>query len=181
MRNLPLQLSPAPEPSARQVHSISRSPPLGTCIDPAPNDTTLSLSYGVLANNIAQIYLSPKPYNDAFEEELDLCKFNMSHHRAAGMMFLPQDNRLILASMTPSTPGARIPHWCTRLRGAWLISVNGTPVHTITETHQVFHDLYLNNAASCVLLFAHPELSHGLSNKGLPLVCCDQIPQISID
>jgi hypothetical protein len=45
----------------------------------------------------------------------------------------------------------------------------------------VFHDLYLNNAASCVLLFAHPELSHSLSNKGLPLLCCDLISQISIN
>ncbi len=96
-------------------------------------------------------------------------------------MFLPQDNRLILASMTPSTPGAGIPHWGTRLRGAWLISVNGTLVHTIAETHQVFHDLYLNNNASCILLFAHPELSHGLSNKGLSLLHRDQIPQISIN
>jgi hypothetical protein len=141
----------------------------------------LSLSYGVLANNVAQIYLLPNPYNKAFEEELDLRKFDMSHHCAAGMMFLPQDNRLILASMTPSTLGTCIPCWCTRLQGTWLIFVNGTLVHTIAETHQVFHDLYLNNAASCVLLFAHPELSHGLSNKGLPLLRHNQIPQISID
>ncbi len=81
------------------------------------------------------------PYNEAFEEELDLHKFDFSHHHAAGMAFLPQDNRLILASMAPSTPGARAPHWLTRLQGAWLLLINGTPVHTLAEDHQVFHDL----------------------------------------
>jgi hypothetical protein len=97
------------------------------------------------------------------------------------MIFLPQDDRLIFASMAPSTPGARVPCWRTRLRGDWLLSVNGTLVHTLAEAHQVFQDLYLRNAASCILLFAHPRISHGLSNKGLPLLRRDRIPQLSID
>jgi hypothetical protein len=33
----------------------------------------------------------------------------------------------------------------------------------------------------CILLFAHPKLSHGLSNKGLPLLHRNQIPQLNID
>ncbi len=45
------------------------------------------------------------------------------------MAFLPQDNRLILANMVASTPGACIAHWQTRLHGAWLLSINGNPVH----------------------------------------------------
>jgi hypothetical protein len=181
MHHLPLQLSPAPHPSSGNVHSISRSLHSGTCIAPAPDDTSRSLSYGISANNIAQIYMSPTPYNDAFKEELDLRTLNISCHCAAGMIFLPQDDRLILASMAPSTPGARVPCWRTRLHGAWLLSVNGTPVHTLAKAHQVFHGLYLRNAASCILLFAHPRISHGLSNKGLPLLRRDQIPQLSID
>ncbi len=97
------------------------------------------------------------------------------------MIFLPQDDRLILASMAPSTPGAQVPLWHTRLHGAWLLSVNGTPVHTLAEAHQVFHALYLRHAALCILLFAHPGISHMLSNKGLPLLRHDQIPQLSTD
>jgi hypothetical protein len=62
-----------------------------------------------------------------------------------------------------------------------LLSINGTHVHTIAEAHWVFHDLYLNNATLYNILFAHPKISHGLSNKGLPLLHCDQIPQINID
>jgi hypothetical protein len=83
--------------------------------------------------------------------------------------------------MAPSTPGARVPWWRTRLHGAWLLSINGTPVHTIADAHQVFQDLYLKNASSCTILFAHPKISHGLSNKGLPLLRRDQIPQLNID
>jgi hypothetical protein len=162
MRHLPLRLSPAPHPSSGNVHSISWSLHLGTCIAPAPDDTSRSLLYGISANDVAQIYMSPTPYNNAFKEELDLRTLNISHHCAAGMIFLPQDDRLILASMAPSTPGARVPRWRTRLCGTWLLLVNGTPVHTLAEAHQVFHDLYLRNAASCILLFAHPGISHGL-------------------
>jgi hypothetical protein len=181
MRNLPLQLSPAPCSSGVAIHSISRSPHSGTCIDPAANNTSLSLSYNITANNIAQIYLSPTPYNDAFEEILDLRNFNVSRHRAAGLTFLHQDGQLVLASMAPSTPGARVPRWHTRLRGAWLLFINGTPVHTLADAHQVFQDLYLTHAASCTLLFAHPEISHGLSNKGLPLLRRNHITQLNID
>ncbi len=105
MPHLPLQLSPALHPSSGDVHSISWSPPLGTCIAPAPDNTSRSLLYGISANNVAQIYMLPTPYNGAFKEELDLRTLDISRHRAAGMIFLPQDDRLILASMAPSTPG----------------------------------------------------------------------------
>jgi hypothetical protein len=181
MCHLPLPLSPAPHTHSRAVHSINRSLHLGTCIAPALNNTTTSLTYGVSATNVAQVYMSTTPYNKAFEEELDLCKFDFFCHRAAGMAFLPQDNRLILASMALSTPGARVPPWHTQLQGAWLFLINSTLVHTLAEVHQVFHNLSLSQPASCILLFAHPEISHGLSNKGVPLLCRNQIPQLSID
>ena len=128
MPHLPLQLSPEPDHPNAATHSIAWSPHLGTCITPTDNDTTTSLSYGVSAADVAQVYMSPTPYNDAFKEELDLRKVDFSQHRAAGMTFLPQDNQLILASMVPSTLGACVPRWCTQLWGAWLLSVNGHPV-----------------------------------------------------
>jgi len=70
-----------------------------------------SLLYSITSNDVAQVYLSPTPYNDAYEEVIDLQKFDFSRHWAAGMAFLPQDNRLILANMVASTPGARIARW----------------------------------------------------------------------
>jgi hypothetical protein len=133
MHCLPLHLSPEPHHSDAVIHFITWSPHSGTYIAPLANDTTTSLLYGVSMADVAQIYMSPTPYNDAFEEKLDLCKFDFTHHRAASMSFLPQDNRLILASMVPSTPGTRVPRWRTRLRGAWLLSVNGTPVQQLAD------------------------------------------------
>jgi hypothetical protein len=134
-----------------------------------------------LATDVVQVYLSPIPYNDAFEEAIDLHKFNFTQHRSAGLSLLQQDNRLILASMVSSTLGAHIARWRTRLQGAWLLSVDGTPVMTLSDIQQTFHDLLLRQAAKCILLFAHPEISHGLPNKGISLLCCNQISQLNID
>jgi hypothetical protein len=83
--------------------------------------------------------------------------------------------------MVPSTPGTRIAQWRNRLQGAWLFSVNGTPVTTLLDVQQTFHDLSLWQAAKCILFFAHPEISHVLSNKGKPLLHRDQISQLNIN
>jgi hypothetical protein len=109
MSHLLLRLSPAPAFPSAAVNTTHCSPHSGTCIAIPHNATAVSLSYGITAADVAQVYLSPTPYNDAFGEELDLQKFDFSRHRAAGMAFLPKDNRLILANMVASTPGARVP------------------------------------------------------------------------
>jgi hypothetical protein len=79
------------------------------------------------------------------------------------------------------TPGARIARWRTRLQGAWLLSVNRTPVTTLSDVQQMFYDLSLWQVAKCILLFAHPKISHGLSNKGKPLLRRNQISQLNIN
>jgi hypothetical protein len=78
--------------------------------------------------DMAMIYISPDPYSGAFEEELDLRKFNISTHRTAGLCFFEKNGRIHLALMASSTPGARVPQWRTLLQGAWLIQINGTTV-----------------------------------------------------
>jgi hypothetical protein len=39
----------------------------------------------------------------------------------------------------------------------------------------------LRQAAKCILLFAHSEISHGLSNRGIPLLRHNQISQLNIN
>jgi hypothetical protein len=170
MHHLPLRLSPEPHHPNMATHSIAWSPHSGTCMAPNDNNTTTSLLYGVSTADIAQVYMSLTPYNDASEEELDLRKVDFSKHLTAGMTFFPQDNRLILISMALSTPGARVPCWRTRLRSAWLLSVNGHPVQILTNVHKAFDDLSLNPQPSCTILFAHPQIPHVISNKGLPIL-----------
>jgi hypothetical protein len=65
--------------------------------------------YLIGASDMAMIYVSPDPYGTAFEEELDLWKFDLQHHATAGLCFFEKDYRILLASMAASTPGARIP------------------------------------------------------------------------
>jgi len=132
--------------------------------------TNVVAEYLIGADDMAMVYVSPDPYGTAFEEELDLRKFNLSSHRTAGLCFFEKDDRLFLASMAPSTPGARIPRWQTRIRGAWLISINGTTVTSIADAQRVFQTVSGTGAASCTLLFSHPEVTPDISNKGLPIL-----------
>jgi hypothetical protein len=54
--------------------------------------------------------------------------------------------------------------------GAWLISINGARVMGIPDVHNIFWTLYQNVATTCALLFAHPKITHGLTNKSIPLL-----------
>ena len=68
--------------------------------------------------------MSPDPYHHAFKEELDLCKLDIGKHKTAGLSFFESNGRLLLAAMSPHTPGAQIPRWCINLCGAWIIQIN---------------------------------------------------------
>jgi hypothetical protein len=72
--------------------------------------------------------------------------------------------------MDPSTPGARIPCWCTCILGAWLIEIDGTHVTTIADGQNVFHRLADPNSCGCTLLFSHPELTPDISTTKLPIM-----------
>jgi hypothetical protein len=132
-------------------------------------------------DDMEMIYMSPDPYGRTFEAELDLRKCDTSKHRSAGLRFITDNGRLILASMDPSTPGARIDKWRTQLRGAWLISVNGTPVSTLSEVHTAIDTACCTHAHSCVLLFSHPEVSPSISNRGIPIMAPTDFTQLTHD
>jgi hypothetical protein len=69
----------------------------------------LVTQYLISSKDMATIYMSPDPYHQAFEEELNLRKFDLSRHKTAGLSFVEHNNRLILATMSPHTPGDRLP------------------------------------------------------------------------
>jgi hypothetical protein len=126
--------------------------------------------YLIGASDTAMIYVSPDLYGPAFEEKLDLWKFNLNRHTTTGLCFYQKNDRLLLASMAPSTPGARIPWWPTRLWGAWLIQIDETPVTFISNAQTVFACLSSSNAHRCTLLFSHPKITPNISNQGLPIM-----------
>ena len=108
--------------------------------------------------------MSPDTYGQAFEQEIDLHKWDLTTHRTAGMHLLEKNGRLLLASIDASTPAARIAHWRTHLRGAWLVSINGTPVETITDVSTTLAQHALS-PHPCILVFSHPETSPDISKQ----------------
>ena len=137
--------------------------------------------YLIGSNDMAMIYVSLDPFGSAFEEEINLRKFDFNTHRTAGLCFLEKDNRIYLASMAPSTPDAPIPRWRTRIRGAWLITINGTPVSSISDAQAVFQQLSATRAPTCTLLFSHPEITPDISNKGLLIMSASDFSQFTHD
>jgi hypothetical protein len=55
------------------------------------------------------IYMSPSPYYDAFDEVIDIRRFDLGKHPTACLSLLEKNGQLILAHMSPGTPGAKIP------------------------------------------------------------------------
>jgi hypothetical protein len=122
-----------------------------------------------------QIYLSPTPYHDAFEEKVDIRRWLPSDNPTAGLRLVQENDRMILVSIDKSTPAARIPRWRTRLKGAWLMQVGGIPVHSIRDVQQALQRVKSEGRISCELLLAHAELRNSLSHDGVPQVNIDQL------
>jgi hypothetical protein len=135
--------------------------------------------YSIGKEDMAIIYISLDPFYGAFEEKLDLCKFDLSRHSTAGMNFFAKDQRLFLTSMAPGTPGARIPWWRTRICGAWLIAIDGTQLTTLADAHSIFSCLSHNHSRGCTLLFSHPEITPDIASSGLPIVLKSDFPQLA--
>jgi hypothetical protein len=115
-----------------------------------------------------------------FEKEIDLRKWDLTKHRTAGMRFLEKDGRLVLALINASTLAACIEWWRTHIRGAWLVSIDGTPVTTIAEAAAVFA-CPCTHSHPCTLVFSHPKISPDISNKGLPIMSKDDFSQFTHD
>ena len=137
---------------------------------PVSDAASIVTDYGIGKDDMAVVYMSPDPFFDAFEEDLDLRKWSFEKHRTAGLSFVFHHGRLYLGGMVPGTPGAKVDRWRTNLRGAWLIKIGGTRVSTIQEAQLAFQTIYAAGSPSVTLLFAHPELRRDISNKGLPIV-----------
>jgi hypothetical protein len=121
-------------------------------------------------DNMAMVYLSPSPYFDSFEEIIDIRHYNLNKHRTAGLCLTPSDGRLFLGGISPSTPAAKILHWRSCIKGAWLIKIGPDVVTFITEAQDAFQCLSTSDASLVTLLFSHPEVRPDISHDGLPIM-----------
>jgi hypothetical protein len=137
---------------------------------PVTPDTTIASEFNITKDDMATVYMSPDPFFDYFEEELDHWKWSFDKHHTANLSLVFHNGRLYLGGMTPGTPGAKVDQWRVNLRGAWLIKIGSSLVWTISDAQAAFWTLYETGAPSVTLLFSHPELLRGIPNKGLPIV-----------
>lgn len=114
--------------------------------------------------------MSPDPYHEAFEESIDLRRFDLLQHRTAGLCLAHSNGRLFLGGMTPSTPAAKIPRWRSRLKGAWLIKIGHHTVTSIAQAQEAFSQLVADGTSNITLLFSHPKIRQDISHDGLPIV-----------
>jgi hypothetical protein len=133
-------------------------------------------------SDVEQVYFSPLAYANAFEEILDMTRYYATKFPVGGLRFPTIDNRLILDHTSPETPCTKIRNWRSRLKHAWLISIDGTPVDTVEDVNSALHSAFVAGRPTCVLLFSHPEIRHGLTNEGIPQVLLDQLnPRLLFD
>jgi hypothetical protein len=62
----------------------------------------------ILRKDVEMVYLSPSPYNNAFEEVLDLRRYNPTISPTAGIVCEEKSSKLFLREMQTSTPAAKI-------------------------------------------------------------------------
>jgi hypothetical protein len=59
---------------------------------------TIVLDYGIKNADMATVYMSPDPFFDAFEEDLDLRIWSFDKHRTAGLFLLLHNGCLYLGA-----------------------------------------------------------------------------------
>jgi hypothetical protein len=133
------------------------------------------LDHDITSRDVEMVYLSPSCYDNAFEEELDLRRFNHGTAPTAGLECTISNGKVILSGMTPSTPGAKIRAWRSRLRGARILRVNEYEISSVKDIEDTLLQLSAQGFRKCRLLLAHSILRDGLVETGIPQINVDQL------
>jgi hypothetical protein len=129
----------------------------------------------ISSKDMEMVYLSPSLFNNAFEEILDLRRYNPTISPTAGIICEEKSSKLFLRDMQKSAPAAKIRAWRSHLRGARIIAVNDTLVDTIEELSKALLQLKDSGHKNCRILLAHSAIKDGLVETGIPQVNIDQL------
>ena len=140
-----------------------------------PLDHEMMLKHDITRKDMMMIYLSPHPFQNSFEEEFRLRFFDSTKYPTAGMVLTEKNGRLYLHDILPGTPAAKIRAWRSRIRGAWLIKVDGVQVSTVSDVHNIMARLAKDKTPNCTLLMAHSDIKDGLVESGIPQINSDQL------
>ena len=86
-----------------------QDPYRNTVLEHVNKDGLAVENYEITRQDVAQVYFSPHPYHQAFEEIIDLRRYTRYGKVSGGMRFDDINGRLILTDIVPSSPAARIP------------------------------------------------------------------------
>jgi hypothetical protein len=131
--------------------------------------------HNITQRDIAQIYFSSHCFGVTSEETFVYHGSPILVHPTAGLVLTTINGRVIITSITPGTPCAKIPRWKTRLRNTWLTHVNDTRVESLDHVATLFADLPRTSHGSCRITVVAPELRDGLTNEGIPQLTLDQL------
>jgi hypothetical protein len=92
-----------------KLHNLSSPPPSRSVVALTKSGSASDIvtEFMLSKKDMATLYMSPNPYFEAFEEVINLKKFDLKKHCTAGSCLTHSDGRLYLGGMTPSTPGAK--------------------------------------------------------------------------
>lgn len=175
---IPLRLTKAPmiTPNAAAA-AKTNNPYYNTALDLEVNHQLSIIDDMKLDKDevFAQVYLSPSPYFEVFEEEINIRMWSPNDHHTAGFVFIQRNESLILADILRSTPAAKIDKWRSRCRDATVLEVEGIPVQTTKDVHDVLINLKRQDFTKCRIMMAHPEVKGVLTSQGIPQLHIDQL------
>ena len=180
---IPFRLMAKPPSVAARLANLTKeqrwacvqNPYANTALEGKNRDAIVVEEYFITKRDIAQVYFSPHAYHAGFDIELNLRKFSDYRQQCAGMRFRFDNERLILTNIVPRLPAAKIPRWRSRIRHAWLRKIGDIPVSTVADVKRALLTLSEKPRPTCMLIFSHPEIKHGLSNDGIPQLNVDQL------
>ncbi len=173
--HLPLQESVTLSTYGTRADTVMVDDPFSGTVLQCNHDVMIVTKFGITLQNMEQVFFSWTAYNDAFEEYLDMKHFYPTSHPASGMHFFTEGDCLILQHMAKGLLCTKIRNWRSRLKGAWLISLNDRPVLSVKDINEIFEECLTSGSPQCTLLFSHPDVRHGLTNEGIPQISLDQL------
>jgi hypothetical protein len=121
-------------------------------------DATAADHYHITKQDIEQVYCSPHCFGHVFHESFEYMGSPVATHPTAGLLLSERDGRVFIDTISPGTPSAKIPRWCTCLKQACLLLINDHPIMTIEDARHALHSIAPLPRGICHLLLYSGEI-----------------------
>jgi hypothetical protein len=124
-------------------------------------------------NSSVTVTFSIDPFVQSFPETIIISGI----HPTLGLVlhYYVDRHRCQLIKMDLGRPSHRLPQWKSRLRSAYILSIDTMSIHTITDIGLVISEGRAAGCPSIVVLFTKDDAPNCLSTVGLPQLYFDQL------